>query len=319
MGPYLDIKRIEFIITYRCNSHCKHCLIDAGKRRSKPTAIDIDLATSVINEITGIYSPESIMTFGGEPLLYPEVVCAIHHAAKSRGIDQREVITNAGWPPNEDKFRAIALQLVESGVTQIAVSVDCFHQEQVPIAVVKRNVQALLDAGLSVGWNPCWVVCKEDENIWNKQTKSVLKNLSSLPVEEKYGNVVQPAGNALDWLIDFLPARIQTPEGNCEDVPYAGRLDCVSCISLEPTGDVSVCKEFPIGNARKQHVGDILQDYDPHKIPEMEAILSGGVTELEKFAYQQEVKANAHGYFSICDKCIDLRRRLRTSGKSQDC
>lgn len=35
------------------------------------------------------------MTFGGEPLLYPEVVCKIHKAAEEMGIPERTIITNS--------------------------------------------------------------------------------------------------------------------------------------------------------------------------------------------------------------------------------
>ena len=53
------------------------------------------------------------MTFGGERLLYPDVVCAIHATATECGIPRREVITNAGAPRTEDKSRDVARRLDE--------------------------------------------------------------------------------------------------------------------------------------------------------------------------------------------------------------
>ena len=254
------------------------------------------------------------MTFGGEPLLFPEVVCAIHEAAKTSGIGRREIIANAGWPRSEAKFRAVALKLAESGVTNIAVSVDGFHQEHIPIGLIERNVRSLLDAGISVGWNPCWVISKEHRNPWNERTKSVIRDLGHLPVPEAYGNTVQPAGNALKWLRNFMPPKTAMPIGSCEDVPYAGRLDQVTSISVEPDGSISVCKEFAIGNAKQRDVVDILQSYNPYEIPEMKAILHGGTAGLAEFVYRRGIVPDPNGYYSICDMCIDLRRKLALSG-----
>jgi MoaA/NifB/PqqE/SkfB family radical SAM enzyme len=82
MSEYIDIRRLEFSVTYRCNAHCKHCFVTDQGRRARPEAIDRDLAVNVVRRVAERYAPSSIMTFGGEPLLYPDVTCAIHAAAR---------------------------------------------------------------------------------------------------------------------------------------------------------------------------------------------------------------------------------------------
>ena len=253
------------------------------------------------------------MTFGGEPLLFPEVVCAIHETAKFCGIVRREIITNAGYPRSETGFRRLANRLAESGVTHAAVSVDSFHQEYIPISIIEHNVRALIDAGISVDWDPCWFISEKDNNPWNERTRAVLSELSHLPVPavtESEGNIVQPAGNALNWLNDFIPPKTLVPEGTCEDVPYANRLDKVTSISIEPDGSISVCKEFSIGNAGQRDIVEILRSYDPYQIPEMRAILQGGVAKLAELACARGVEPDPTGYYSICDMCISLRGKL---------
>lgn len=197
MNRFLTVDRIEFVVTYRCNSHCRHCQVGQNKRASRPTAIDEGLAVQIIRDVTSAYSPRSIMTFGGEPLLFPDVVCAIHTAARANGIGERQVITNAGWPRSEAEFREVAFRLADSGVNDVCISVDCFHQEYIPLSVVERNVQSLVDAGIGrLEWNPCWVVSKGHDNPWNRRTQSVLQALAPLSVAESEGNIVQPEGNA---------------------------------------------------------------------------------------------------------------------------
>ncbi len=128
MNGYLAVNRIEFAVTYLCNSKCRHCQL--GEETGKfPSHIDEDVAVEVLRRVGRKHVPESVMTFGGEPLLYPEIVYAIHKAAMDIGIPVREVITNGFWSKNESRINEIADNLVGSGVNEVCISVDCFHQE----------------------------------------------------------------------------------------------------------------------------------------------------------------------------------------------
>ena len=310
MSDYLDVRRIEFVVTYRCNSHCRHCQVEDVRRQSDPAVVDRDVAVDVVRKVTQVYNLSSIMTFGGEPLLYPEVVCAIHETAKACGIPHRSVITNAGTPRSESGAQGVARRLAESGVTGIWISADAFHQAHIPQEVVARNVRAYADAGIPrLVWNPCWVVSAEDDNPHNRRTREILNALAHLPVEVGDGNVVQPDGNARNWLGPYMPPRIATPAGSCEDVPYGTRLDEIGCIGIEPDGGISVCRDLTIGNAAEDDILEVLDRYDPHAIPEAKAILEGGVTALAELCRKRGIDPNPEGYYSICDMCTSLRRR----------
>lgn len=314
MTKYIDVKRLEFMVTYECNSHCKHCLLGEEKRGLKPKSISSELAVRIVKEVTRDYSPSSLMTFGGEPLLFPEVVCSIHQAAKEQGIGSREIITNAGYPRSESEFKKVANRLAESGVTRADVSVDSFHQEYIPVSIVEHNTRSLVDAGIPVFWNPAWVGSMTEKNPWNERTWTILNQLAHLPVPpvtELSGNSIQPEGNALKWLSEFLPSKIPNPEGRCEDVPYTSRLDKITGISVEPDGSVLVCKEFVIGNAQQEDLGEILKRYDPYQVPEMKAILERGIDGLAEFALERGIEVRTGEYYSICDKCVDTRRKLK--------
>jgi hypothetical protein len=197
-------------------------------------------------------------------------------------------------------------------VNSVYISVDAFHQEYIPVPVVARNVHALVNAGIEdLKWNPCWVVSKKDDNPWNERTRAVLDALSHLPVVEDDGNVVQPEGHARIWLQEYLPSRTTDLDGSCGDMPYTGPLDQVDSISVEPDGGIAVCDEWIIGNAAQCDVVDILRDYDPVRIPEMKAILDGGVAGLVELARAQGVEPDPDGYYSVCDRCRSIRRQLR--------
>ena len=82
----MDIKRIEFSVTSACTSRCKHCSVGNASNQIKIN-INKNLATTLVSELSKKYDIESVMTFGGEPLLYADTVCAIHKVASEKGRD----------------------------------------------------------------------------------------------------------------------------------------------------------------------------------------------------------------------------------------
>lgn len=312
MNPFRNLHRLEFVVTYRCNAHCKHCQVGPEQRASLPRAIDAELAVQIVRRVAGAYALRSLMTFGGEPLLFPGTVCAIHQAAAEAGIAHRSIITNAGTPRPAAAFHELARRLAESGVNDVLISVDAFHQEHIPLEVVERNARALLDAGIGdLAWNPCWVVSREHDNPWNQRTREILSVLAHLPVREDEGNVVQPMGYACEWLGAFLPPRVPMPSGTCGDVPYTGPLDEVDSIGVDPDGSIGVCWDLNIGSAACEDVLQILRGYDPRRMPETRAILQGGMAGLLELARARGIEPDAEGYYSVCDACRSLRRRMQ--------
>jgi MoaA/NifB/PqqE/SkfB family radical SAM enzyme len=315
LGRYLVVDRLEFIVTYLCNSKCSHCQLgEEEKGKRFPSHVDKDKAVEIIRKVGRTYAPKSIMTFGGESLLYPEIVCAIHEQAKKVGIPIRVVITNGLWATKARKIQEIAHNLAKSGVNEVSISVDGFHQEFIPLNIVKKAAKSLIEAGIErVSWNPCWVVSKDDDNEYNRRTKTILQKLRNLHVEESEGNSVQPKGRALSSLTEFLPQRTPVPKGKCGEMPYTEKLDSVKTISVEPDGRIAVCEDFYIGNAFESDIIDILENYDPYRIPEAKSILEKGMDGLTKWARKRGVEPQPEGYYNICHMCTDLRERARTT------
>ena len=312
MNRYLPVNRIEFAVTYLCNSKCRHCQLGEEEERKKfPSHVDKDIAVEIVRKVGKKYNPKSVMTFGGEPLLYPEIVCAIHKEAMKVGIPVRDVITNGFWSRKTEEIREIAEKLVKSGVNGADISVDCFHQEFIPLEIVKKAAESLLKAGIAhMSWNPCWVVSKDHDNPYNRKTKAILEQLKDLPVEDGEGNIAQPEGRAILWLKDFLPPRTKTPKGKCGDVPYTEELDSVKTMYVEPDGRIAVCTDFYIGNAFETDIIEIIEDYDPFKIPEAKAIIESGMERLINWARIKGVEPDPEGYYNICQLCTDIRRRV---------
>jgi len=308
---------MEFIVTYLCNGRCRHCYA-TQHREEFPTHIDKLLAVEIVKRAGAKYNPESIMTFGGEPLLFPEIVCAVHREAMDVGIPRREIITNGYWSNSARRTMEIARNLADAGVNEIHISVDAFHQEHIPLEIVRNTARACLEVGIGeIHWNPCWVVSEGDDNQYNRETKRILKKLKDLPVRDSEGNIVEPDGSALVNLKEFLPGKQRIPTGKCGDMPYTGPLDSVKTICIEPDGKVAVCKEFYVGNASEIDIIRLMKDYDPFQIPEMKAIIEDGVEGLANWAKKKDVDPDPEGYYSVCHMCTDIRKRVDTALKSK--
>ena len=84
MNPHLkNLNKIEFVVTYACTGRCKHCSEDdhsaCGER------IDPKIAADAVRKIAAEYDIKTVMTFGGEPLLYTDAVYKIYSAARENG------------------------------------------------------------------------------------------------------------------------------------------------------------------------------------------------------------------------------------------
>ncbi len=312
MSDYVNLKRLEFLITFRCTSHCLHCY-NTGTGKSYPPYIDKNMAIDAVEEIGTVYDLDSIMTFGGEPLLYPEIVSAIHEKAATIGINDRQVITNGYWTRDKSKARYIAKLLASSGVNHVAISVDAFHQECIPLDMARYSTEALLESGITnIKWNPCWLVSSDADNRYNSMTRTILTELEDLSIAIGEGNVVVPEGRAAINLSECFERKTSFPGVSCQDLPYMNRLDDIQSICIEPNGDLPTCKAFTVGNAKDSNIVGLLESYDPYSMPEIKAILDRGVQGFVEYSNRQGIQLEESGYYTICDLCCSVRKRLDT-------
>lgn len=319
MARYVNLKCAEFIVTYRCNSHCKHCHVGIEKRKSYPIFLSPELARKAVRELAEVYPMKYVMTFGGEPLLYPETVFAVHDTATKCGIPGRTIITNTSLPAEEDEFRLVAQKLANCGVNCMYLSVDVFHQEYIPLSVVKQNTRLLLEAGIeNLAWNVSWVVSPEADNPWDDRTRYILHELDDLGLE-KDDITITPDGAAAHNLWEYMPPRQLIPSGTCGDKPFTGPLDEVTSITVEPDGSMTICDELmSIGNLHQGNAAGFCHSYDPYRNPVLKVILEQGPAGLVELARHGGFKLNTQGYRSVCEMCTSLRKVLSVNQQGYD-
>lgn len=245
-----NLNRIEFLITLACTGKCKHC--SEGDHSNAGCHLDGDAAAEMVRRVTETYSIESLMTFGGEPLLYPEEVCKIHTAARNRGIPKRQLITNGFFSRDIEKIQNVAEMLVESGITDILLSVDAFHQETIPLEPVMNFAEAILARkSTCILAHPAWLVSEDADNPYNYKTRAILKEFHAMGIEISSGNVIFPSGNALKYLGEYFDLSI--PQVS----PYTEDPKDIRAICVNPDGGV-------LGkNIYTTDISEILESYVP--------------------------------------------------------
>jgi len=310
MNLYINLNRIEFVITDACSGRCKHC--SNGERSSYGESVNADAAVTAIKQLSDRFAIKSIMTFGGEPLLFSETVCKIHTAARDCGISKRQLITNGFFSKDEIKIDEVAKALCVSGVNDVLLSVDVFHQEFIPIEPVMYFAEALLrNNAPSLRVQPAWVVNEENDNPYNTKSRRLLKLFTDKGIRVNEGNNIFPSGNALKYLGEyFTPPDKVDLSLPCGSMPYTERLDEVRCFSVNPNGDVDLCS-ITIGNVYKTDVADIVDNYDPYANPAWRAVLNGGVEELLRYAESQDITVDTINCRSSCGICRKIMATMK--------
>ena len=212
--------------------------------------MDPQIAADAVRKIAAEYDIKTMMTFGGEPLLYPDAVERIMTAAKELNIPKRQIITNGYFSKNADKIRAVAEGLAACGVNDLLLSVDAFHQETIPLDVVKQFAADAKACGIPIRLQPAWLRSATDDNPYNRKTREILDSFADMDITANEGNIIFPEGNALRYLAEYFSDEL--PEN-----PYVEDPRDVRCVSFEPKGDVLG------GNVYEHDIMEIIRDYLP--------------------------------------------------------
>jgi len=314
-----NISRIEFSVTYACTGHCAHCSV--GDRLHTSGHLSSQAAFAVVKDLCSNYRVDSVMTFGGEPLLFPDTVSAIHTAALQCGITKRQLITTAFFSTDHQKIAAVAAKLAASGINDLLLSVDAFHQAHIPLEPVLTFVSEIRKyPSVRLRTQPAWLVNREHNNPYNIETERLLSLFAEHGIPSNEGNDIFLEGNAEKNLAQYYPQCSSfDPDEKCGTQPYTSPLNRITSLSIDPNGDVIFCC-FKVGNIFEKPILTILEKYDPYSDPAMAALLNGGIKALAD--YTSTCKDNSlysidttkiHSACGLCRAIAAIRNRLDRS------
>jgi len=148
-------------------------------------------------------------------------------------------------------IKEIVEKLEYSGVDQILLSVDTFHQETIPLGPVKHFAECVAKSKIKIKLSPAWLVSETDDNPYNIRTREIIKEFDYLNIPVGSGNVIFPSGNALKYLREYFDENVEYSS------PYDENPKDIRAISFSPNGDVLD------GNVYQKGILDILNGYQP--------------------------------------------------------
>lgn len=313
----MHIHRIVFSVTNQCTGKCKHCQL-GDQLNCSSAKVNIDKGRNAIQKLSQMFTIESMMTFGGEPLLYADVTCALHETAKQCNIAGRGIITNGFFSKNREKIAQTAQRLIQSGVNSILLSVDAFHQEIIPIEFVHFFAEKIVEQDFkNIKLHPAWLVNSDHANPYNQRTRELLAQFSDLNIQPSGGNAIFLSGNAAKYLNSYYEKKEVDLDFACGKFPYTTPLDKIDEINIAPNGDVNVC-HFIIGNIYEEDIEEIIQRYNPHENVCMNLILNKGVRGLVDFAAEHDISVDTTDLHSACSICKALIKKISCSTSMKD-
>jgi len=307
----MELDGLDFLLTYRCVSECKHCLYHASPRTDGE--MDLSDAKKYLDQTEGLYW---LAIHGGEPLICFDTLVEVVKYARKKDIAEVWILTNGYWARTKKDAREKLKALRDAGCTHIWLSADVFHQEFISLERVKTALEAARGLDFpNIIINSLFLGDESDDNEYNIKTKKIIKELGGLDdVITKWesfsiGVSVSVIGRAAQYLTPLLEKQ-GIPEGECILPPcFGGDLEHPVAFEIDPFGNVLLCPGLSVGNTKEQQLSDIIKTYDPSKIPVLDKLKKGGPKELLKEAVEKGYTPGE--YVDVCHLCYEVRKYLR--------
>lgn len=297
---------LTFLVSYKCTNECKHCAV-LGSPNQDDTVIKLEDVRRYLEDITSNYIVNEVAFFGGEPLLHLNLLVSLIEEVKRFDISKIGFPTNGFWGKSETIAKEYALKLKEAGLKSIGFSVDAFHQDFIPLDVVKRAIRAVHEVGIETIYLISQFLGSEGEkNQFFGITKEITNNLSK---EFEYcqflNSPLQMKGRAVRNLPDHC-SMATIPSDKCLNLKSP-------IFSIDPNGWVfhQLCHGISLGNAKQKSLSEIIDEYKPRKHPIIGKLVSkGGAKNLLEIAIEKGYKP-LDGYADKCHLCYCARNYLR--------
>jgi MoaA/NifB/PqqE/SkfB family radical SAM enzyme len=271
----------------------------------------VEEVRNYLQELSKINIPEWVCIFGGETLLYPELLFNVIKEVKKFEVPRVSVITNGFWGENEKLARKYVRNMKDAGLDKLIVSVDAFHQEFIRLETVKNVLQAAEDVKIeNIEIDAKVLGTLGEDNVFNERTKALLEEVQRSFNVEIDIKPVGLYGRAAHNLARYLPSK-DIPQGRCDSLHYYGSLKEPTGIEIEPNGWVWICVGIAIGNAKTDALSRILQEYDYRENPVIRIVVDDGPAGLLRLAIKKGYKP-LKGYADKCHLCFQTRKFLRS-------
>jgi MoaA/NifB/PqqE/SkfB family radical SAM enzyme len=302
--PFL--RNIGFILTYRCQVACPHCIIEAGPHRKEEMLLNdafnwIQQVASYRNSYIKVLS-----LTGGEPFYNIDALKRISEFGAKSGL-LISVVTNAFWAFTEAEAMRTLKEI--PAIKMLAISTDVHHQESIPFERVKNAVSAAKECNIPYNI----AVCTESEE--DIAYKKILNKLEEITEKDTINTAVTfPAGRALNKVSMLKYQTTEEPPisacsaGSSPIVFPDGRV--IACIG--PVIELKSSHPLILGNLHENSLQEILDSAETNSI--LHAIRIWGPKKLISLIKDAGLDAYLPERYikdSVCNACYKLMSNSR--------
>ncbi len=280
---------IHLLLSYQCTYECDHCFV-WGSPEARGT-MTLAQVRAVLQQAKDLSTVETVYFEGGEPFLFYPIMIESLREADALGFN-RGIVSNAYWATSVDDAVEWLRPIAEIGISDLSLSSDLFHGDEVLTQTVRHAVEAAQKLGIPEG-----VITIEVPPGCNAYAQAI----KGEPIE---GGPVRFRGRAVTTLTEGVPHRPWTEFTECpdEDFTNPGR------VHVDGYGYVHVCQGLVMGNLWEKPLQEIVAGYDPSAHPIIGPLLEGGpVALVERYDLPPE-----EAYTDACHLCYLARDALRT-------
>jgi len=271
--------------------------------------MDVEDAHNYLTDTCTVSELESFLVLGGEPMLFPSRTFPIIDRARELNIPRIEMLTNGVWGKSRRRAQELASGLKRSGLNDLGISVDAFHVQFIPLEYPRNAALASVRAGIEqVTWNVAVIESLNGKNKYDRKTARMLKSLKPVGIETHVHRVI-PVGRAALNLRQYI--KKESLNGPCMGDPILeNTLTSPECITIEPSAEVDICWNLPIGNAKEKPLTQIILEYNWRENPTIRTLVEEGPMGLVKNVRGSGFRFQEDRYLNKCHLCIEIRKTI---------
>lgn len=297
----LVLSGITWILSYRCNLSCKHCFFDVD---GPSQVLSHELAGKALASLTQPVPLAWQHVSGGEPLLFEAELHRLLEVIQDYGSKTVGIASNGFWGATQHRARQTVEELKQRGVNGVCLSVDDYHQEQVPLAHVRVAAEQV--AKHNMGKHSFVVCCYPEGGAKPVEPEGFAIPFAPVPIR-KIGKGCSVAAGDRQNRAPLIP---DSPCRNLccclgETSPFAPQM-----VWIDPYGNVMICYGLIIGNLHERSLGELVRDYTTSQSPLLQALAEDGPVGLYRLAFDEGWRPK-QAFADECDLCWQARKFLR--------
>jgi len=237
--PMLPLKSVNLRFTYHCNVSCAHCYNHSGPRR-KRERLDESAMLDLIDQLAGAGIAALNLT-GGEPMLYPDLVCRLIGRARAANVARVSIMSNGAWARTPGCAERVLANLERAGFNPdqgdwIKVSAGVYHQTAgIPLQAVAHAARAYhrrFGLPLTIDYEVHGLIPETSQAAWaalgrfglsNREATLVPRQIEPLGRGSDLESRVSRYPAALFGPCDMIDQVVVNPDGRCR--PCCGMND----------------------------------------------------------------------------------------------